>query len=164
MRKHFDVTSVHPACAATVDRVGCNHSRVPLTIRSVPNILIVDDDAFVRAYLRDALAETGYGLLEAENGEEAVELAASDRPEVVLLDLLMPKQSGLDALSKIHRVSPDSRIIVISSLDSESLVEQAMAAGAQGFVGKPFHPIEVVGAVRKVLIDTRGTDGQLLDL
>ena len=125
----------------------------------MPNVLIVDDDAFVRAYLRDALAETGFGLLEAENGEEAVGLAASDRPEVVLLDLLMPKQSGLDALSKILSVSPDSRIIVISSLDSESLVEQAMAAGARGFVGKPFHPIEVVGAVRKVLMDTRGTDG-----
>ncbi len=116
------------------------------------NVLIVDDDAFVRAYLRDALAETGYGLLEAANGEEALELVASDRPEVVLLDLLMPKQSGLDALSKIRSVSPESRIIVISSLDGESLIEQAMAAGARGFVAKPFHPLEVVGAVRKVLL------------
>lgn len=117
----------------------------------MPNVLIVDDDAFVRAYLRDALADTGYFLSEASNGEEAVDAVSSERPDVVLLDLLMPKQSGLDALTKIRHLSPDSKIIVISSLDSDSLVEQALNAGARGFVAKPFHPLEVVGAVQKVL-------------
>jgi two-component system chemotaxis response regulator CheY len=117
----------------------------------VPNVLIVDDDAFVRAYLKDALADTGYFLSEASNGEEAVDLVSVEKPDVVLLDLLMPKQSGLDALTKIRSLCPESRIIVISSLDSDSLVDQAMSAGAKGFVAKPFHPLEVVGAVKKVL-------------
>jgi len=117
----------------------------------VPNVLIVDDDAFVRAYLKDALADTGYFLSEASNGEEAVDLASVEKPDVVLLDLLMPKQSGLDALTKIRHLCPESRIIVISSLDSDSLVDQALSAGAKGFVAKPFHPLEVVGAIQKVL-------------
>jgi len=117
----------------------------------VPNVLIVDDDAFVRAYLKDALAETGYFLSEASNGEEAVDVASMERPDVVLLDLLMPKQSGLDALAKLRNICPESRIIVISSLDSDSLVDQALNAGAKGFVAKPFHPLEILGAVRKVL-------------
>jgi len=117
----------------------------------VTNVLIVDDDAFVRAYLKDALADTGYLLSEATNGEEAVDAVTNERPDVVLLDLLMPKQSGLDALTKIRHLSPESKIIVISSLDSDSLVQQALSAGARGFVAKPFHPLEVVGAVQKVL-------------
>src|SRR5262249_3694605 len=103
------------------------------------------------AYLKDALAETGYLLSEASNGEEAVDLASIERPDVVLLDLLMPKQSGLDALTKIRNLCPETRIIVISSLDSESLVDQALNAGAKGLVAKPFQPLEVLGAVQKVL-------------
>jgi len=118
---------------------------------NVPNVLIVDDDAFVRTYLRDMLADTGYFLSEASNGEEAVRLVASDHPEVILLDLFMPKQSGLEALSKIRTVSPKSRVIVISSMDSDGVVEQAITAGARGFVAKPFHPLEVLGAVRRAL-------------
>ena len=130
---------------------GCNHWVKPIQNLAVPNVLIVDDDAFVRAYLKDALADTGYLLSEACNGEEAVNAVSSERPDVVLLDLLMPKQSGLDALTKIRLLSPESKIIVISSLDSDSLVAQALSAGARGFVAKPFHPLEVVGAVQKVL-------------
>jgi two-component system, chemotaxis family, chemotaxis protein CheY len=121
------------------------------TVQNAPNVLIVDDDAFVRTYLRDMLADTGYCLSEASNGEEAVKLVTSDQPEVVLLDLFMPKQSGLEALTKIRAVSPKSRVIVISSMDSEGVVEQAMTAGARGFVAKPFHPLEVLGAVRRAL-------------
>jgi two-component system chemotaxis response regulator CheY len=132
-------------------RDGCNHWVEPIQNSTVTNVLIVDDDAFVRAYLRDALADTGYFLSEACNGDEAVDLVSSERPDVVLLDLLMPKQSGLDALTKIRDLSPESKIIVITSLDSDLLVEQAMSAGARGFVAKPFHPLEVVGAVQRVL-------------
>jgi two-component system chemotaxis response regulator CheY len=130
---------------------GCNHWVKPIQNLPVTNVLIVDDDAFVRAYLKDALADTGYLLSEATNGEEAVDAVTNERPDVVLLDLLMPKQSGLDALTKIRHLSPESKIIVISSLDSDSLVQQALSAGARGFVAKPFHPLEVVGAVQKVL-------------
>ena len=73
---------------------------------SSPVILIVDDDAFVRAVLLDALKEEGYSLLEARDGEEAVARVKADKPAVVLLDLFMPKKSGLEALAEIRVAAP----------------------------------------------------------
>jgi len=111
------------------------------------NVLIVDDDAFVRNYLRDALAGKGFRMIEACNGDEACRLAAFHRPEVILLDLLMPKRSGLEALQRIRATSPESRLIVISSLDAAGVIQQTLAAGAHSFVAKPFHPLEILAAV-----------------
>jgi two-component system chemotaxis response regulator CheY len=116
-----------------------------------PRVLIVDDDAFVRVVLRDALEGQGYKLLEAADGEEAVAQTAAARPDVVLLDLMMPRQSGLEALAEIRKLHPEGRVVVISSMDTESLVQQALQAGADGFIAKPFHPLEIQGAVRKAL-------------
>jgi two-component system, chemotaxis family, chemotaxis protein CheY len=116
-----------------------------------PRVLIVDDDAFVRVVLKDALEGQGYRLLEASDGEEAVAQTAVARPDVVLLDLMMPRQSGLEALAQIRKVHPEGRVVVISSMDSESMVQQALKAGARGFISKPFHPLEIQGAVRQAL-------------
>jgi two-component system chemotaxis response regulator CheY len=117
----------------------------------MPNVLIVDDDLFVRTHLRDALAGTEFDLTEAADGEEACRLAASKHPDVILLDLLMPKQSGLEALERIRSASPKSQVIVISGLEGDRLHHQLMTAGARAFVVKPFHPLEILGAVRRVL-------------
>lgn len=114
-------------------------------------LLIVDDDAFVRHLLRDLLSDEGYEFSEAKDGEEAVSRVSTDAPDVVLLDLLMPKMSGIQALAEIRKVVPDARVLVISSLDSEALIQQALGAGAVGFVVKPFHPLEIKAAVKKAL-------------
>lgn len=111
------------------------------------NVLIVDDDAIVRTYLRDVLAGNGFGMIEASNGDEACRLAALHRPEVILLDLLMPKRSGLEALQRIRATVPESRLIVISGLDADAVVQQSLAAGAHAFIAKPFHPLEILAAV-----------------
>jgi len=118
-----------------------------------PTLLLVDDDAFVRRLLRDALAESGleFRLLEAGDGEEALQVASRELPELVLLDLFMPRRSGLDVLQAMKTASPGSRVIVISSMDAEPIVQQALDAGAVGFVGKPFHPLEIASAVRQAL-------------
>lgn len=121
-----------------------------------PRVLIVDDDAFVRVILKDALEGQGYKLLEAADGEEAVAQTAVARPDVVLLDLMMPRQSGLEALTEIRKLHPEGRVVVISSMDSESLVQQAMSAGARGFISKPFHPLEIQGAVKRALETQEG--------
>jgi two-component system chemotaxis response regulator CheY len=118
---------------------------------TAPRLLIVDDDAFVRHLLRDLLSDEGYLFSEATNGEEAVAQVQKESPDVVLLDLLMPKMSGIQALAEIRKVMPDSRVLVISSLDSEGLIQQALGAGAVGFVVKPFHPLEIKAAVKKAL-------------
>ena len=114
-------------------------------------LLIVDDDRFVRTLLKDALGDDGYQFTEASNGEEALASLRSAKADVVLLDLFMPKMSGIQALTEIQKVSPGQKVIVISSLDSEALVSQAMDAGANGFVQKPFHPLEIQAAVKKAL-------------
>ena len=114
------------------------------------SILIVDDDAFVRTLLRDMLTEQGYALVEAENGRAALELPGPP-PVLVLLDLFMPQMSGMEALTQIRSRWPSAPVLVISSLDSERLVEQAMEAGAAGYITKPFHPVELAIAVEKAL-------------
>jgi two-component system chemotaxis response regulator CheY len=118
-----------------------------------PTLLLVDDDSFVRRILKDVIAETGIELrlLEAADGEEGLAVAAREKPAVMFLDLFMPKKSGLEVLGAIKSVSPTTRVLVISSMDAEPVVEQAMAAGAVGFVGKPFHPLEIASAVRQAL-------------
>lgn len=116
-----------------------------------PTVLLVDDDAFVRTVLRDALQDDGYNLIEAEDGEQALELIREHRPSVVLLDLFMPRKSGLEALGEITTAAPECRVLVISSLDSETLVAQALQAGAAGFISKPFHPLEISSEVKRQL-------------
>lgn len=116
-------------------------------------VLLVDDDQFVRALLRDALGHVAEELrvLEAGDGEEAVALAERERPRLVFLDLFMPRMSGLDVLGRLRERVPEAHVVVVSSMDAEPVVEQALAAGAAGFVGKPFHPLEIVSAVRAAL-------------
>jgi two-component system chemotaxis response regulator CheY len=118
-----------------------------------PTLLLVDDDTFVRRILKDVLAETGLELrlLEASDGQEGLEVAAREKPALMFLDLFMPRRSGLEVLGAIKEVSPNTRVLVISSMDAEPVVEQALAAGAVGFVGKPFHPLEIAAAVRQAL-------------
>jgi two-component system chemotaxis response regulator CheY len=118
-----------------------------------PLLLLVDDDRFVRNLLKEALEQSGLEvrLLEAEDGEEGLAMARRERPALMLLDLFMPRRSGLEVLHAMHEASPETRVLVISSMDAEPVVEQALAAGAVGFVGKPFHPLEILNAVRQAL-------------
>jgi two-component system chemotaxis response regulator CheY len=125
--------------------------KLPNDMTSVLRILIVDDDQFVRSVLRDVLSLRGYQCSEAGDGEEALEKMRADQPDVVLLDLLMPKMSGIQALEEIHRAFPASRVVVITSLASDALVARALSAGASGFVIKPFHPIEIQEAVQQAV-------------
>ncbi|MBX5483814.1 MAG: response regulator [Myxococcaceae bacterium] len=114
-------------------------------------VLIVDDDRFVRMLLKDALSDGGYHFTEASDGEEALEKLKADPQDVVLLDLFMPKMSGIEALTEIQRIAPGQKVLVISSLDSDALVAQALQSGAAGFIQKPFHPLEIQAAVKKAL-------------
>jgi two-component system chemotaxis response regulator CheY len=113
-------------------------------------ILIVDDDAFVRTLLREMLADQGHPLREAENGQQALSLDGP-APSVVLLDLLMPQMSGMEALARIRDRWPTTPVLVISSMDSDRLVEEALQAGASGYITKPFHPVEIASAVERAL-------------
>ncbi|MFT3709493.1 MAG: response regulator [Archangium sp.] len=114
-----------------------------------PEVLVVDDDQLIRTMVRDALSDVPCDIREADSGDAALSIVSREKPPaVVLLDLMMPGKSGLDVLT---RIAERSRVLVMSALDTEALVQQALKAGAHGFLAKPIHPLDVQNLVRAAL-------------
>ena len=115
-------------------------------------ILVVDDAAFVREVLIQILQKHGFEVCgEAQNGKEAVELAQSKNPDLILMDIVMPVKSGIQAAAEILQVNPKAKIIACSTEGSESMVARAIDAGCLDFVVKPFQINELVATIKKVL-------------
>jgi NarL family two-component system response regulator LiaR len=115
-------------------------------------ILIVDDHAVVREGLR-ALIDTEPGMElvgEAADGVEAVSQARSLQPDVILLDLVMPRQGGIEAIGEIKAENPDGRILVLTSFAEDDKVFPAIKAGALGYLLKDSSPWELLQAIRDV--------------
>ena len=107
-------------------------------------ILIVDDEEINRIMLREILSESGYrDFIEAGNGREAVEVARQHRPDIVLLDVIMPGMSGIEAAPQIKASSPDCYlpILFITSLDDEQSLVKCLESGGDDFISKPFEKI-----------------------
>jgi NarL family two-component system response regulator LiaR len=115
-------------------------------------ILIVDDHAVVREGLR-ALIDVDPGIElagEAADGVEAVQKARSLKPDVILLDLVMPRQGGVEAIGEIKEENPDARILVLTSFDEDDKVFPAIKAGALGYLLKDSSAQELLQAIRDV--------------
>ena len=115
-------------------------------------IVIVDDHAVVRSGLRLLLeAESDLEVVaEAGDAREAVLTVRAEKPDVVLLDVTMPGESGIEALPKLLHEAPEAKVLVLSMQDDPRYVREAFAAGASGYVLKEAADAEVVGAVREV--------------
>jgi two-component system chemotaxis response regulator CheY len=112
-------------------------------------LLLVDDSAFMRNVLKHILQEEGFkNFVEASNGQEALDQFAKEKPDLVLLDIIMPEMDGIKVLKKIGQ---EGKIIVVSAVGQESMVEQAKKLGAKGYVIKPFENAKVIEEVNKVL-------------
>ncbi len=115
-------------------------------------LLVVDDAAFMRRQLRETLEAAGYTVVaEGADGAEALELYETHRPDLVTLDMVMPKMTGLEALRELRRRHPEARVIVCSSVSDELSIFEAIAAGARDYVLKPVDPERVLEAVEKAL-------------
>ena len=115
-------------------------------------VLIVDDAAFMREMLRDILADSGYEVAgEATDGEQAVSMFREISPDLVTLDIVMPRKSGLEARREIRSLDPAARVVMCSALGQEAMVMEALEAGAQDFIVKPFKPDQALGVIEKVL-------------
>jgi len=116
------------------------------------SILIADDHAIVREGLRALIAtEPGLELVgEAGDGVQAVEKALSLKPDVILLDMMMPRKDGLGAIDDIMRENPDARILVLTSFAEDEKVFPAIKAGALGYLLKDSSPQELLQAIRNV--------------
>ena len=114
-------------------------------------ILLVDDSALARRTARQILEGAGYSVVEAEDGMIALERYFLEKPDVVLLDLVMKGMMGLDVLDKLHEMDPKVRAIVLSADIQDSSRELATAGGARNFLHKPIDRATLLSAVSGVL-------------
>lgn len=117
----------------------------------MPKALIVDDAAFMRVTLKNVLEPAGYEVQEAENGAVAVEKYGVFKPDVVTMDITMPEMDGIQAVRRIVGSDPNAKVVMVSALGQESMVKDAILAGAKDFIVKPFQPDRILDAIRKVL-------------
>ena len=120
---------------------------------SHPRILVADDDSTIRRFIVTLLADRGYEIHEAVDGEQAFKVAASVRPDLMLLDLIMPYRDGFDVLYdlKHHPATSEIPIIIMSVKDREEEIVKGLNMGAEDYVVKPFNSLELVARVRKIL-------------
>jgi len=118
-------------------------------------VLVVDDDAAVRAWLRTVLADQGYEVQEAPDGKVGLRLFREQPADVVLLDVLMPEQEGIETLRELRKACPAVKVIVISGGSSWVTQEEALAAaldfGALRTLAKPFSWNDLADAITAVL-------------
>lgn len=114
-------------------------------------VLLVDDMAFIRFSLRQMLEKNGYEVAgEAANGEEAVEKYEACAPDIVTMDITMPKMSGIEALKAILAKNPAAKVVMISAMGQERYIKDAIVNGAKYFILKPFQEEKVVETINKV--------------
>jgi two-component system chemotaxis response regulator CheY len=114
-------------------------------------VLIADDASFMRQMIREIIEPEGYEVVgEATNGIEAVEQYEALKPDVVTMDIVMPKRSGIDAVKGILAEHPDACVVMCSALGQETLVMEALQAGARDFIVKPFKPDNVIATLKKI--------------
>lgn len=114
-------------------------------------VLIVDDSGMARRTTRRVLEAAGYRVLEAEDGLSALERYFVDKPDVVLLDLVMRGMYGLDVLARLREMNATVKVIVISADIQTTSREMVAAAGAAGFLNKPARPEDIVAAVEQAI-------------
>ncbi len=118
-------------------------------------VYLVDDQAMIRAGFRSMLARDGRFEVAGENGDprKAVEAIEKLRPDIVLLDISMPGLSGIDAVPLIRKVQPKVKIVMLTHHEGETFVDQALRAGADGYLSKDSDPAELILALQSVHAD-----------
>ncbi|MBQ7264409.1 MAG: response regulator [Synergistaceae bacterium] len=115
-------------------------------------VLIVDDAAFMRMMLKDILTKNDFEVVgEAENGKLGVAAYQQLKPDIVTMDITMPEMNGIDAVKAIKALDPNVKIVMVSAMGQQPMVIEAIQAGANDFIVKPFQPERVVEALTKVL-------------
>lgn len=123
-------------------------------------VLIAEDSLAIRAMLRDMITSLGYAVAgEAGNGEEAVHQFLTLRPDLVTMDVVMPKKNGIDAAIEILKFDPTALIVVCSAVGQEAMVMDAFNAGVVDFLSKPIRIGELASVIKKVIAARIERDG-----
>lgn len=126
-------------------------------------ILIADDEAPMRKNLRELLTDEGYNVIEAQNGEQALQLATEKKPDLLLLDIRMPGMDGMKVLKNISLTIPQLPVIIFTAFGTSEHPIQAMKAGAYDYIEKPFDLEELLMVIRRAL-SYSGIQNELRDL
>jgi two-component system chemotaxis response regulator CheY len=114
--------------------------------------LVADDASFMREMIKEIVEPEGFEVIaEAGDGMDAVEMFKEHSPDIVTMDIVMPKKSGIEAVKSIIQLDPGAKIVMCSALGQEALVMEALKAGAKDFIVKPFKPDVVITTLRKAL-------------
>ncbi len=148
---------VHPPCTISL----CDVSQEQGTTAPTRRVVIAEDEALIRLDLAEMLGEEGYDVVgQAGDGERAVELAEELRPDLVVLDVKMPKLDGISAAQRIaaQRIAP---VVILTAFSQRDLVERARDAGAMAYLVKPFNKHDLVPAVEMAV--SRFAELQMLE-
>jgi two-component system chemotaxis response regulator CheY len=116
------------------------------------SILLIDDNDITREVLRVVLRGEGYNVVgEATDGGSGLEMALKLRPDIILLDVVMPKISGLEILPKMKDLVPEARILMVTANKDQETVSEAVKAGIHGFIVKPFNAQKIIETVAGVV-------------
>lgn len=114
-------------------------------------VLIADDALFMREMIKDIIRQGGYEVVgEAADGNDAMNKFRELRPDIMTMDIVMPLKSGIEALREIRKEHGDVKVVMISALGQDSLVVEALEAGAKDFIVKPFQADKVLDVLKKV--------------
>lgn len=114
-------------------------------------VMIVDDAEFMRMIIRDILLMHGHEVVaEIGDGEEAIQTYLEIKPDIVLMDIIMPNMDGKEALKRLLIMDPEAKVVMCSSLGQQALITESMKIGAMGFIVKPFEPDGMLDVIKKI--------------
>src|SRR5687768_9092008 len=115
------------------------------------NVLVVDDSLYMRTVIKDALEQAGYHVVgQATNGEEAIDMAFDLQPDIITLDNILPDMIGTDILRVYTKENLPSKVIMISAVGQESVIQEGLSLGARAYIVKPFTSDQLLNEVNKL--------------
>ena len=115
-------------------------------------IILVDDSFYMRTMLKHILTDAGHTIIgEAPNAESAIKLIKEKNPDIVTLDVILPDTTGLEVLKTIRAIHPTPKVIMVSAVGQNVIVEEAMSLGAIDYIVKPFSEEKVRATLEKIL-------------
>lgn len=115
------------------------------------NVLVVDDSIYMRTVIKDALEQGGYIVIgQATNGEEAIDMASELKPDIITLDNILPDMIGTDILKVYERIGLSSKVIMVSAVGQESVIQDGLKLGAKAYIVKPFTSDQLLQEIAKL--------------
>ena len=124
-----------------------------------PSILIADDTVFMRTVLKGIIKKNGIAkeIIEADDGIDAVKKFQANKPDLVTMDITMPRADGVQALRAIMKLDPNAKVVMVSAMEQQDIVEQAIKLGACDYITKPFKNSNVGTVLNKALKQKTGS-------